>query len=79
VQVTCILWGWVLSQYPFIVPETVSIRDGAAPRETLSLLFIGLAVGTLVLAPSLRYLFRLFATPVAPEGKRAVRRRREKP
>jgi cytochrome d ubiquinol oxidase subunit II len=77
-QVTFILWGWVLSQYPFIVPETSTIRDSAAPRETLSLLFIGLAVGTLLLAPSLRYLFRLFATPVAPEGNRAQRRRREK-
>lgn len=80
-QVTFILWGWVLAQYPFIVPETTTIRDAAAPRETLSLLFIGLAVGTLILAPALRYLFRLFGgegTVAAPAGNRAQRRRRTK-
>ena len=30
-QVTFILWGWVLAQYPFIIPPTLTIRDSAAP------------------------------------------------
>jgi cytochrome d ubiquinol oxidase subunit II len=78
-QVTFILWGWVLSQYPFIVPDTQTIRDSAAPRETLTLLFIGLAVGTLILAPALRYLYRIFAVqPESTSGNRAERRRRAK-
>lgn len=79
-QVTFILWGWVLSQYPYIVPDTAPIRESAAPRETLVLLFIGLSVGTLILVPALRYLFRLFASAgvVAPAGNRAARRRRTK-
>lgn len=80
-QVTFILWGWVLSQYPFVVPETSTIRDSAAPRETLSLLFIGLAIGTLILVPALRYLFRLFSSPEPPTAatsNRAQRRRRPK-
>jgi cytochrome d ubiquinol oxidase subunit II len=79
-QVSFILWGWVLSQYPFIVPDSETIRDSAAPRETLTLLFIGLAVGTLILAPALRYLYGLFAvnTDTAAKGTRAQRRRRAK-
>jgi cytochrome d ubiquinol oxidase subunit II len=79
-QVTFILWGWVLSQYPFIVPDTQTIRDSAAPRETLTLLFIGLAVGTLILAPALRYLYGIFTAKaeVIPTGNRAQRRRRAK-
>jgi len=79
-QVSFILWGWVLSQYPFIVPDTETIRDSAAPRETLTLLFIGLAVGTLILAPALRYLYGIFTTraDVIPTGNRAQRRRRAK-
>lgn len=77
-QVTFILWGWALSQYPYIVPDTATIRDSAAPRPTLVLLFLGLCIGTLILFPALRYLFRLFAAEGAttPAGNRAERRRR---
>ncbi len=62
-QVTFILWGWALSQYPYVVPNTLTIDDAAAPRVTLVLLLIGLAIGALILIPSLRYLYRLFARP----------------
>ena len=60
-QVSFILWGWALSQFPYIVPETLTIRAAAAPTITLELLLGGLAVGALVLIPSLRYLFKTFA------------------
>ena len=60
-QVSFILWGWALSQYPFILPATLTIRQAAAPAITLRLLLIGLAGGALILIPSLRYLFRTFA------------------
>jgi cytochrome bd ubiquinol oxidase subunit II len=59
--VTGILWGWALAQFPFIVPSVMRIRDVAAPRITLELLVIGLAVGAAILIPSLRYLLRLFS------------------
>ena len=60
-QVSLILWGWVLAQYPYIVPMTISIRQASAPRVTLTLLLVGLGGGALVLIPSLRYLMRTFA------------------
>lgn len=60
-QVSLILWGWALSQYPYILPTTLTIRQAAAPAITLRLLLIGLAAGALILIPSLRYLFRTFA------------------
>lgn len=60
-QVSLILWGWALSQYPFIIPMTLSIRRAAAPEATLVLLLVGLCGGALVLIPSLRYLMRTFA------------------
>jgi cytochrome bd ubiquinol oxidase subunit II len=60
-QVSLILWGWALSQYPYMLPTTRSIRDSAAPAVTLRLLLIGLAAGAAILLPSLRYLFRTFA------------------
>ena len=59
-QVSFILWGWALAQFPFIIPTTLPIRQAAAPRITLELLVIGLAAGAIILLPSLRYLFRTF-------------------
>jgi cytochrome d ubiquinol oxidase subunit II len=59
-QVSLILWGWLLAQYPYIVPAALSIRDAAAPPVTLRLLAVGLAAGAAVLVPSLRYLLRTF-------------------
>lgn len=60
-QVSLILWGWVLSQFPLIVPPGLSIRAAAAPPITLELLLWTLAAGALILVPSLAYLFRTFA------------------
>jgi cytochrome d ubiquinol oxidase subunit II len=59
-QVVGILWGWALAQYPFIVPPELTITDAAAPAITLKLTAIALAVGAVVLLPSLAYLFRVF-------------------
>jgi cytochrome bd ubiquinol oxidase subunit II len=64
-QVTMILWGWALAQYPYILPDTLTISDAAAPRVTLRLLLIGLGVGAAILIPSLRYLFKTFAGKAA--------------
>jgi cytochrome d ubiquinol oxidase subunit II len=65
-QVVGILWGWALSQYPYIVPDVATIRSSAAPRPTLVLVVVGLAVGTAILAPALRYLFALFTRADVP-------------
>lgn len=60
VQVTLILWGWLLAQYPYLVPPRYTIAGAAAPAVTLRLVLIGLAGGFLLLIPSLYYLFRVF-------------------
>lgn len=60
VQVSLILWGWALAQYPFIIPPDIRLDTAAAPPITLRLVLIALAVGAVVLLPSLYYLFRVF-------------------
>ena len=60
-QVSCIIWGWAFAQLPYVIPTTLTIRDAAAPRATLDLLVIGLIVGSIVLIPSLVYLYRTFS------------------
>lgn len=59
-QVSLILWGWLLAQYPYVIPPAMSIRDAAAPAVTLKLLLAGVGIGAAVLLPSLRYLFGTF-------------------
>lgn len=59
-QVSLILWGWMLAQYPYLVPPDTTIEAAAAPRATLRLVAVGLAVGFAVLLPALYYLFRVF-------------------
>ena len=59
-QVSCIFWGWTASQYPYLVPPDLTVASAAAPEITLRITLWALGGGTLVLAPSLIYLFRVF-------------------
>jgi cytochrome d ubiquinol oxidase subunit II len=59
-QVTLILLGWALAQFPYLVEPDMTISSAAAPRATLQLLILALAAGVLVLFPSYYYLFRIF-------------------
>lgn len=54
-----ILWGWALSQYPYLVEPSVTIYD-AAPSGTLDVLLASLLLGSAVLFPFLVYLYTLF-------------------
>lgn len=49
VQVTLILLGWALAQFPYLVEPDIAIYSAAARRATLQLLLIALAAGVLVL------------------------------
>ncbi|HVH67606.1 MAG TPA: cytochrome d ubiquinol oxidase subunit II [Gemmatimonadales bacterium] len=59
-QVSLILWGWALSQYPYVVPPDLSIGAAAAPAVTLRLVLAAVVLGAVILLPSLYYLFRVF-------------------
>jgi cytochrome bd ubiquinol oxidase subunit II len=68
-QVSLIFWGWPLSQYPFLLPPNYAVANTAAPAATLRLTLIALIVGSLILLPSLLYLFRVFkSVPADPGG-----------
>jgi len=67
-QVSLILWGWALSQYPYILPPDLTITEAAAPAVTLRLVLGALALGAVVLLPSLYYLFRVFKSRSQPSA-----------
>jgi cytochrome bd ubiquinol oxidase subunit II len=60
-QASLILWGWVIVQYPFVIPPSLTLRAAAAPRFTLVLLLYAVLAGSVILLPALVYLFRTFA------------------
>jgi cytochrome d ubiquinol oxidase subunit II len=60
-QVSLILWGWAMAQHPHVIPFTLTIGDAAAPRVTLEVLLGGLVIGSVILLPSLAYLFAVFS------------------
>lgn len=59
-QVSFILWGWALAQYPYLLPPSLAIEAAAAPAITLRLTLYALGAGAVVLLPSLWYLFHVF-------------------
>lgn len=59
-QVSLIVWGWALAQYPYLIPPDLTIRGAAAPEPTLRVILVALGLGAAVLLPSLVYLFRVF-------------------
>ena len=67
-----ILLGWALSQYPYLVVPDLTVSDAAAPAPVLQLLLWSLAIGALLLFPSLYYLYRIFKTHTfrSPESLR---------
>ena len=65
VQVTLIVVGWGLAQYPFAVPPDVTFASAAAPASVLRPMLIAHATGAVVLIPSFGYLYALF------KGRRA--------
>ncbi len=67
-QVSLILWGWAVSQYPYLLPPDLTVAAAAAPDVTLRLVLGGLALGAAVLFPSLYYLFRVFKSRYQPSA-----------
>ena len=61
-EVSLIVWGWALGQFPYVVPPDLTIDNASAPARVLELLLIALAIGLVVLLPSLKYLFKVFKT-----------------
>jgi cytochrome d ubiquinol oxidase subunit II len=57
--VAAITVGWALAQSPYLLPPELTLDEAAASDATLAAVLVGLAIGALVLVPSLFLLYRL--------------------
>jgi cytochrome d ubiquinol oxidase subunit II len=59
VQVALVVWGWGLSQYPYLIVPDLTIEH-AASAAVLRMVLWALAAGAVVLLPALAWLFAVF-------------------
>jgi cytochrome d ubiquinol oxidase subunit II len=57
--VACVTIGWAFAQSPYLLPDTLTLEQAAAGDSTLVAMLISVAVGMLVLLPSLYLLYSL--------------------
>src|SRR5919109_1522909 len=57
--VVAVIWGWGAAQYPYLLPETLTIEDGAGASETLTVVLVLFGVAVIVVLPALALLFAL--------------------
>lgn len=60
-QVTLVVWGWGLGQFPYLLPPDFTFTSAAAPVAVLRAVLGILVAGGVVLAPSLWALYRVFS------------------
>ncbi len=60
IQVTLIVFGWGLAQYPYLVTPDLTFSNVAAPDAVLRPMLIILGVGGVLLAPAFWYLYAVF-------------------
>lgn len=58
--VSLMIAGFVAAMYPYLLVGQLTLVGAAAPRATLAAYFITLAIGIIILAPSLFLLYRTF-------------------
>jgi cytochrome bd ubiquinol oxidase subunit II len=66
--VVAVVWGWGAAQYPYLLPKTLKIADGAAPSQTLTAVLVVFGVAVVVVLPSLGLLYTLSQRSVLEEG-----------
>jgi NADH dehydrogenase FAD-containing subunit len=57
--VAAIIWGWGVAQYPYLLPQTLTIADGAGAPGTLQWLLVVVVAAVLLVVPALVFVFHL--------------------
>src|SRR3954447_7531885 len=66
--VVAVIAGWGVAQYPYLLPQTPTINDGAAPGGTLTAVLVVFGAAVVFVLPSLGFLYTL-AQRSALEGE----------
>ena len=67
--VVAVVWGWGVAQYPYLLPKTLTIADGAAPSADLTSVLIVFGVAVVLVLPALGLLFSLAQRDLIQESE----------
>jgi cytochrome d ubiquinol oxidase subunit II len=67
--VVAVVWGWGVAQHPYLLPQTLTIDDGAAPSDTLTALLIVFGAAIVLVIPSIALLFTLAQRDLVGESE----------
>jgi cytochrome bd ubiquinol oxidase subunit II len=68
--VGAVVWAWGVAQYDYLLPQTLTIAQGAAPSETLTGVLIVFGVAVVLVLPSIGLLYSLAQRSLIEEGER---------
>ncbi len=68
--VAAVIWGWGVAQWPYLLPETLTISDAAAPGETLTSVLLVFGVAVILVLPSIGLLYTLVQRNLVEETSR---------
>jgi cytochrome bd ubiquinol oxidase subunit II len=54
-----VIWGWGAAQYPYLLPETLTIEAGAGASTTLTAVLVVFGVALVIVVPALALLYTL--------------------
>jgi cytochrome bd ubiquinol oxidase subunit II len=57
--VVAVIWAWGVAQYPYLLPQSLTIDEGAAASATLTAVLIVFGVAVVVVLPALGFLYTL--------------------
>jgi cytochrome bd ubiquinol oxidase subunit II len=57
--VVAVIWGWGVAQYPYLLPQTLTIDEGAGASETLTAVLVVFGMAVVIVLPALALLFSL--------------------
>ena len=72
IQVTLIVFGWGLAQYPYLVTPNLTFSNTAAPDAVLRPMLIVLGIGGVLLVPAFWYLYAVFKGTTRKTSEAAV-------
>jgi cytochrome d ubiquinol oxidase subunit II len=64
-----VIWGWAVAQYPYLLPQKLTIAQGAAPSATLTGLLIVFGAAVVLVGPAIALLFTLAQRSLIAEGE----------
>ena len=53
------IWGWGVAQFPYLLPTSLTISEGAGTGPTLTMVIVVFAVAAVLVLPALGLLYTL--------------------